>query len=204
MHKHNNMKSITPIIIIVISVTLFFIFVNPLYGDVKDLRTDVDSYNQALSHSTELQKVRDDLVNSFNSISKDNKDKLVKFLPNTVDNIELILEIQQIAGSHGMSLTNITFEPPKNTEEEKDAQGRPIVQASGDPSMAKPYGVFDLEFKTKAHYDTMVSFLKDLEKNLRVVDITSMSFIVPNTKGENVDPFLFDYDIKIKTYWLKH
>ena len=191
------MKFITPIIFIGIAIALFFFVANPYWSEIKGLRADVSAYNTALTNSTQLQKTRDDLVAQFNAISPENKDRLSRFLPNTVDNIELILEIQQMANNDGVVLKNITFQPPV-----KEA---PATPSTLSPTENLPYGIFDLEFKAQAKYAVMMAFLKDIEQNLRIVDISAISVSVPPpNKDITIDPNVYDYDIKIKTYWLKH
>jgi len=105
------MKLLLPISFIIISGVLFFAFVNPLYNDVSQLRTDMATYNTALDNSTQLQKTRDDLIAKYNNITEDDKDRLEHFLPNTVNNIKFILEIEQLANLHNMPLTDIKFDP---------------------------------------------------------------------------------------------
>lgn len=196
------MRNIFPIIFIILAITGGVLFVGPMFSEVSKLRTDVTAYNQALAHSTELQKVRDTLLESYNAIPKEDKERLIKFMPNTVDNIQLILEIQQVASLHGMSLKNIAFEAPKPTTTDQ------TVDPSSDPNANKPYGIFNLEFKTEANYLTFISFLKDLELNLRLIDIKSISFMVPDKKmtaqSSDIDPNVYTYDVKLQTYWLKH
>lgn len=196
------MRNIFPITLIILAITGGVLFVSPLFSDVSKLRTDVTAYNTALAHSTDLQKVRDDLLDSYNMISKEDKERLVRFMPNTVDNIQLILEIQQVANMHGMSLKNIAFEAPKPSSSDQ------APDPSSDPNAQKPYGVFNLEFKTEAKYLTFVEFLRDLEMNLRLIDIKSISFAIPEKKAylseSDNDPSVYVYDVKIQTYWLKH
>lgn len=197
------MRALLPIIFILIAVGLFFVAVNPLYKDVSQLRADLGAYSTALTRSTELQKVRDALLDSYNSISTDQKNKLNRLLPNTVDNIQLILQIQQVASAHGLTITNIRFDAPAAEEAAPGAR----VGVSSDPAANRPYGVFDLEFRTQARYQDFVSFLKDMEQNLRLVDVTEINFTVPvpitNARGEVVNPDIFIFDLKLQTYWLK-
>lgn len=193
------MRFVLPIILIAISITAFFFYVNPMYTDVKALRASVADYDKALSRAKELQKTRDDLVSAYNAIPKDDIDRIVKFLPNSVDNIELILQIQQIASIHGMAIKDINFTPPAESDSEAPD---PRVKAN----TANAFGVFELDFKTSASYDQFIAFLKDLEQNLRLIDTSSISFSVPQpTKVKTgVDLNTYDYAFKIKTYWLKH
>jgi hypothetical protein len=175
---------------------IFFFIVRPLYKDVTMLRSNITSYDVALTHATDLQKKRDVLLSKYSNVTGDNKNRLEHFLPNSVDNIQLILGLEKMAASHGLSLKNITFSPPPVTDDKSNPS---------NPANGKPYGVFNLEFKTQSTYDTFAFFLKDLEHNLRLIDVKGISFSVNNnTRTPNVDPLSYEYSVKIQTYWLKY
>jgi hypothetical protein len=198
------MKLITPILFLTITIVLFFVVIDPLYGDVKQLRTDVSTYNTALNNSTELQKTRDSLVNIYKDVKTEDKERLIHLLPSTIGNIELILEIEKIANLHGMPIGNIRFDTKslegKDTTNTKTDN---IVVAESDPTSYLPYGIFPMDFIIEGRYDTFIEFLKDLEQNLRLVDIKSVSFSVPASSGGTVDSSIYRYSVKVETYWLK-
>lgn len=194
------MKLISSILFIVITVILFFVVIDPLYKDIKQLRTDVSTYNIALSNSTELQRTRDSLIDTYKGVKQEDRDRLAHLLPSTIGNIELILEIEKIANLHGMPIGDIKFDT-KNLEDTSTTSNtnNNIIVAQADPKSNLPYGVFPMEFIIEGRYDTFIDFLKDLEHNLRLVDIKSISFSVPTTG----DPNIFSYTLKVETYWLK-
>jgi Tfp pilus assembly protein PilO len=200
------MKLILPISFIVITGILFFVIANPLYGEVKLLKTEATTYNLALDNSTELKNIRDSLVGTYKNITKEDKDRLDHFLPNTVGNIELILEIEKIANIHGLSIKNTKFDSLKS-KTANSAQGgsNTVVVAEADPANNLPYGVFPIEFVIEGKYDSFLSFLNDLEHNLRLVDLKSVSFTIPSstTPGDTTDPNIYSYTLKLETYWLK-
>ncbi len=200
------MRSIFSISFIIISIILFFVIVNPMYGEVKQLRTDVKTYNTALSNSTELQKTRDSLIDVYKNVKTEDKERLSHFLPSTIGNIELILEIEKIANLHGMPIKNIKFDT--KSLETTDTPTDNIVVAKADPSDYLPYGVFPMEFIIEGKYDTFLLFLKDLEHNLRLVDVKSISFdVAPSTTsptgGIVNNSGVYSYTLKVETYWLK-
>ncbi|MBK5215275.1 MAG: hypothetical protein JJE53_00480 [Candidatus Pacebacteria bacterium] len=196
------MRLIFSISFIIISIALFFVFTDPMYGDIRRLNTEVNTYNTALSNSTELQKTRDDLIEIYKNVKNEDKANLEHFLPTTIGNIQLILEIEKIASLHGMPIKDIKFET-KSLEEgivNKDN----VVVAEKDPKDYLPYGVFPMEFVIEGRYDDFVDFLKDLELNLRLVDVKSISFLVPSAgAGETTNPNIYSYTLKIEIYWLK-
>lgn len=200
------MKLALPISFIIISGVLFFLVIDPIYGEIKQLKTEVATYSLALDNSTELQKTRDSLVEIYKNIKKDDKDRLNHFLPRTISNIELILEIEKIANLYGMPVRNINFES-NNVVNKDTTPGKgndTIVVAETDPNSYLPYGIFPIEFTIEGSYDNFQLFLNDLEHNLRLVDVKSISFSVPDKTNDNkIDLNIYSYKLKIETYWLK-
>lgn len=199
------MRFLFPLSCIIIALVIFFSFVDPLYGDIKNLKKDVATYNLALSNSTELQKVRDSLVETYKNIKPEDKKRLENFLPNTVNNIRFILEIEQIANMHSMPIKNIKFEPAEKQGDTKTNTSGTVI-AVNDPLTLKPYGTFPIEFTTEGKYEIFTQFIRDIERNLRLVDIKSISFNIPAIPEKTLptfDPNLYTYTLKVETYWLK-
>lgn len=196
------MKLISSILFLVISIVVFFVVIDPLYSDVRQLGSDVSTYNIALSNSTELQKTRDSLIETYKKVKIEDREKLTHLLPSTIGNIELILEIEKIANLHGMPIGDIKFDTKNLENKDSKTSTDTLVVADNNPTDYLPYGIFPMEFIIEGRYDTFVDFLKDLEHNLRLVDIKSISFDVP-TPGNMSDSNIYSYTLKVDTYWLK-
>jgi Tfp pilus assembly protein PilO len=196
------MRFILPVILILIAIGLFFVFTNPIFNEIRVLQAEAYSYDEALGNSKMLENERDKLAAKYNSISTENLSKLKKFLPENVDNIRLILEIEQIAAPYGMTLKDVKY----NTGgEEAQTNTRAVFPGAGSQEN-KEYGVFDLEFSTSGSYGNFINFTRDLESNLRIVDISSIVFssdVMTVAGGKSVPSDNYTYNFKIKTYWLK-
>ena len=204
------MKFIFSISSLIIVAVLFFVFTDPLYLEVKQLKQEVSTYNTALNNSTNLQKTRDSLIEVYKNVKTEDKDRLNHFLPNTIGNIELILEIEKIANLHGMPIGDIKFDAKtlENQNAKDTEKGSSIIVAESNPAELLPYGIFPMEFIIEGKYDTFVAFLKDLEHNLRLVDVKSISFTVPtpvtNVQGAIIsNSNIYKYTVEVETYWLK-
>lgn len=200
------MRFVMPIILIGISVTVFFLFTNPMYDDIGLQRVQMASYNEALNNSKALENQRDILTAKENSIDPKNLIKLQKLLPNNIDNIRLILEIGQIALPYGMVLKDVRYNATDTTKTTTSGAVS-LVQGGGINQISnKDYGVWDLEFSTTGSYNNFLNFTKDLESNLRIVDISSITFS-SDVGNQGVGPASsasYTYNFKIKTYWLKN
>lgn len=197
---------------LIIAAILFFTIDKPLYDKIGLLKEDVNIYTKALDSTAKLQQVRDELVNNYKSISQEDKDRLEHFLPSSVNNIQLILEIEKIAGRYGMPIKDIDFQGQSTINpDENSAQFKNTNKTKTEDNL--PYGVYPLSFSIDGKYDNFVSFLKEVELNLRMVDIKEVSFTVPNDKlnsnsnqrtdSTNKDPNIYSFKVNTDIYWLK-
>lgn len=178
------MKFLLPIILIVVSGSAFFAYIDPTYGTIQEMRKEEALFNEALNNSKKLQAIRDDLLAQYNSFLASDVERLKKLMPDNVDNVRLVRDIDGIAAKYGMTLRNVTVEVDPNNA------GTGIGKSQG------AYGSVLLTFSIKGPYRIFESFLADLEKSLRVVDVVDISF---NASEQD----LYEYTIVVRTYWLK-
>jgi Tfp pilus assembly protein PilO len=187
------MNLITPIILIIISIATFFGYIDPNYRgtdlgngarSIQSLQAEDGEYQTALNNSTEIRKKRESLVAKRGQMSVDNLAKLEKLLPDNVDNIKLVIDMNQIAQAHTLTLKNIKLDTAVKSDSTQLGQD------------VKKYGTVGLSFSVTSSYDNFQNFLTDLEKSLRLVEITDLS-VTGNDTG------LYEFSVGIKTYWLK-
>ncbi|OGI85645.1 hypothetical protein A3A01_01360 [Candidatus Nomurabacteria bacterium RIFCSPLOWO2_01_FULL_39_17] len=196
-------RLIISIILISIAVTGFFAFTKPLFNDISALREQMASYDDALNNSKMLENERDLLTKKYNSFDPENIAKLSKLLPDNVDNIRLILEIEKIATPYGMVLKDIKYnvESTNNTTARTAENG----EVGGIPMPRQEYGTLDFSFSTQGAYGNFINFMRDLEKNLRIMDITSIDFSSNVSIGASPSlSQIYKYNFNVKTYWLKN
>jgi len=199
------MRFIGPLIMLAVSVGLFFAYTSKTYTSIQELRVKQAEYNDALSNAAELEAVRNQLIERYNMFDTQTLAELKKLLPDNVDNIKLILEINDVAVKYGMSLKNVKFQSNQTAS--------PTTIEESNSRLAekkKSYSSFNVEFSTEGTYSNFVLFLSDIEKSLRIVDVNSIAFSSPElpqtalgglTNGKPKDSY--KYDFSISTYWLK-
>lgn len=181
------MKQVLPIILILASIGLFVFFTNKEYQQVKLLSKDIAAYDKALGKSKEVLTKRSDLQAKYAQFSNADLDALTKMIPDHVDNVQLILDLNGIARKHNMAISKI-----KITENQARSGGQ-VVAIGPD---TRPYDSILVSFRTVAPYESVLSFIRDMEQGLRLVDVTDFSF---KADPKNVN----EYAITIRTYWLK-
>jgi hypothetical protein len=122
-----------------------------------------------------------------------------------VDNIKFILEVERIANQYGMPIKNIKFDAPVSAGNQSNSTegSKSGFVISSDPKSSLPYGSFSIDFDTEGSYSSFLLFLKDIEHNLRLVNVKSVNFTVPASGGAEPNSDSHSYSLKVETYWLK-
>ncbi len=176
-----------PIILLVAAIGLFAGYTNGAYQESKALAAERDAYDSTLNTSKERREQRDKLLAKEATFTQDDVTKLTRLLPDNVDNIRLIIDVNNIAARHQLTLKNVALG-------ELTAGSSPRSKTSVGAS-SEPIGSVDLAFTVSAGYDNFMAFLLDLEHSLRLVDVQKISF----KTGEGS----LDYSVSIRTYWLR-
>jgi hypothetical protein len=181
-------RYLLPLILTMAAIGLFVVYTNPQYqgpGGIKALKVQVASYDEALNKSQELKALRDQLLSRYNTFSAEDKDKLIKVLPDNVDNIRLVIDINNIASRHALAIKNLDIGDAASSQS----------AATGNLGAIDTIGSVDLGFQVNSDYQTFLAFLADLEHSLRLLDVEKISFSTGPTG-------VYDISISVRTYWL--
>jgi Tfp pilus assembly protein PilO len=161
---------------------IFFGFTDAEYRKVEALKAEKVELDKAADKMRELNEVRDGILQKRAAISRDDIEHLEKALPDNVDNVKLVNDLNGIADEYGMTVrkAEVIFET--------DTSGDIVVEG-------KKYGTVSVAFTVTGSYQTFLNFLNKLEHSLRIVDVTDISF---SAGDEDVN----EYRIELKTYWL--
>lgn len=209
------MKNVLALLGFILAGVIYFGYTQPAYSTVKVLKAEIGEYNQALQKAAELKKLKEALLSRYNAFDPLEKDRIQKMLPDHVDNVRLILDMDSLAAKFNMTIQNVAIQTD-NSDEKSGSQSSAKSPASGMGALAsapsnktavstisaskQKYESLSLSFSTRTTYDTFIAFIEALQSSLRMVDIVSLS-VSPqgSSKGER----LYNYDVAIKTYWLR-
>ncbi len=182
------------------AIGLFIFYTDGTYKEVSALRQTQSAYSEALQNSRKLLAVRDQLASKYNALSREDRDRLEKLMPDNVDNIRLILNIDKVAKQYGMLPSDIKFDASA-TDQKRNTDGTTQPRTPAEArELNNPYGTFNLEFSVTGTYPKFLAFLHDLEQSLRLIDVEAVAFAAA---GPNDPLGSYRYTFKIQTYWLK-
>ncbi|MBI4155753.1 MAG: type 4a pilus biogenesis protein PilO [Candidatus Zambryskibacteria bacterium] len=182
------MKSLTPFIVIAISVGMYFVYISPGFVEINTQRNKITEYINVLEKSKELKNKRDSVLTAYNNISEEDITRLNKIIPETFDAVLFANDINNLASRHNVTVKDIKINAP-------DSESRVIPAESTD----KLYKTTAVTLTLSGEYQQFIKFMADIETSLRLMDISSLTVKSGGKSGSN----LLDYSLEIYTYSLK-
>ena len=188
-------------ILLVASAGAVFGFINPQYAKYEELSASKQQYVVAGEQARKVRQVREKLIQSINAISNAEKVKLTKLLPDSVDTVRLIMDINGIASKYRIFIKQISLKGDENTAGSKKDAVKDLFSAQQAIPLFNPnplpYTPLPFSFSLTSTYNDFNQFLSDLEHSLRIIDITSIS-VLPSATAN-----LYDFSVSAKTYSYK-
>ncbi len=158
---------------------LFFVVAMPQYDANANIRVLVKERRELLTQRTAMRDNVKELVRQYQT-RKTDIDKLALLLPPKKQIDQIITSIQTAAQQTGMQLRGMS------------------VGGASDASLN--YKTTFIKLELGGSYPTLISFLKEMEKNLRLFDVLEINAGQdPNAKT----PGLLSFEVKINAYNVK-
>ncbi len=178
---------IIPIVLILIAIGLFFGYVNPTYTQsILPLRAEIAGYDSALAAAKEFTAKESELEAQKAALNPEEENRIETFLPDDVDNVQLILDLNALASRSGISLSNF------DTKEVTPSQGGDHLPLSSD----SPVDSLDITVSGIGTYQSFKTFLMAAEQSLRPLDLIDLTVEVSPTG-------VYTYDMTFRIYWLR-
>lgn len=138
----------------------FFIF-QPEWISTRSLRQDVESVRVLRDEIEGLITKRDELFQEYQEIPAEDVSRLMAIAPDNPEIRSMIVAIDSLASQSGIILKQIEFSSPG---------GGGVGVASG------AFVPIPVTFSIDGTFDGFLSFLKNVERHARLVDVTDFTF----------------------------
>jgi Tfp pilus assembly protein PilO len=181
---------ILPVLALLIAISIFFAYVNPTWsGSIAATKAAIASDDQALVAASQYTAQQNQLASARNAINSTDLARLAIFLPDSVDNVGLILNLNALAARSGLSLSNIDV--TTNTASSASASPTGAIRTAS----VDPVSSVDLSLSAIGTYAALQNFLKNMEQSQRLLDVRDLTV---NGSGTGV----YNYQMKLRLYWL--
>ncbi len=175
---------------LIVAAGIFFAYVTPTWGgSIAATQAAIAADDQALAAAAQYTSQQNQLAASRDAIDSSSLSALSTFLPGSVDNVGLILDLNALAARSGLSVANIDV-----------ASGGTSASGQGTTALptaaANPVGSVDLSLSASGTFAALQAFLSGVERSARLLDVRDLV-----VKGS--DTGVYDYQMTIRLYWLR-
>lgn len=176
---------IMPIFAIAIALGIFFLYTEPTWkGSIETAKANIAADESALQTAQEFTARETDLASARDAIPAANLSRLQAFLPDSVNNVGLVLDLNNLAARSGLVLTKVDVD--------SSSQG-----SSGSGSSSKgSVGSVEMSLAASGTYTSLQTFLHGVETSERLMDVETLSVTGSNTG-------IYSYAITLRIYWLQ-
>lgn len=172
---------------LIISASIFFAYVDPAWhGSIAETKAKITIDDKILATAAAYHNQQQALASARNAISQENLSQLETLLPDSVNNVGLILDLNALAARSGLSLSNLDVAAVNANTTARGAL----------PAALSPMGSINLSLSATGSYTAFQSFLQGVEKSARILDIQDIAI-----KGS--DTGVYVYQVKMRLYWLR-
>lgn len=186
---------ILPLIALFVAIGIFFFYVSPAWsGSIGATKAAIAADDQALAAANQFAAQQNTLASARDAIDPADLTRLTTFLPDSVDNVGLILDLNALAARSGFSLASIDV-ISKTTSVTTAPAGQ--QQGGGLPAAGvSPVGFVDMSLSAVGTYTALQSFLTGVERSARLLDVRDIV-----VKGS--DTGVYNYQMLLRLYWLR-
>jgi len=206
-------RDFIPILMIVAALWGIFGIVRPHYSTISGLRLQQAEYENAMEKANEAVAKREILLGEYNSISAEQWERIRKMLPNEPKGVQLAQDIGKLAETFGIKLKKFGFG-------EEGGASAPVAVSSGSPFgeegansgfdiptiSALESRKLQLSFDFEATYPDAMRFLRELERNLELSDVRSLTLSRGGSGKQEAgagSAGVYSIALEVDTYWVQ-
>lgn len=179
-----------PLLALVLAAGILFGYVKPtLDGSIAQAKSAIAFDDQALAAAQQYQAEQTSLASQRDSIDPTNLTRLEQMLPDSVDNVGLVLDLNALAARSGLSLSNIDVVSDVSSAAGSGNQALPTDHQS-------PVGSISLTLSAAGTFNALQTFLSGVEHSVRLLDVDDLV-----VKGS--DTGVYSYEMTLRLYWLR-
>jgi len=195
-------KVLVPVLLLVVSAGLAFSYIKPAYENLQEFELQEAELVDAIDEAKKLVEGYQILLRDKSSISEEDRRNLEKILPDAVDVIQLIVDIDVLTRENNLEIES--FDIPYVDREASMRTSASASKSGIKTQTGDPVGNAMLTIGMKGSYEDFKEFLYDVERSMMLVDVVELR--VQSSTGKNKDGTVYDvikYEVGLQAYWLK-
>jgi hypothetical protein len=165
-----NYSSIAQFGLLIVAFAIFFTYTQPTIGKIKALQDETFAYTDAITKASEFNAKLNELTNRMNSFRESDVDALEVYLPDSVDALTVMSDIETIARKNNVQIVAMT----SAADAEDGASGD--VQFEDEMIALPNVSVHDFNVTASGTYADLKAMLRDVERNKYLLEVVNFQF----------------------------
>lgn len=171
-------KHVIGIVLLLVGAGAVYLFALPGLEDARAMQESVGVLESLISKTEELNSVGSAVIERYQTVEDRDLRRVNALVPDKIDNVKLILEIQKLAERFGLSVQRI------------DVSGTGVKDYAG-----QVINIVSFDAEILGFYNDFVDFMEELELSERIIDPSSISFQALDSESG------FSFNLSVDTYW---
>jgi hypothetical protein len=185
-HLKDMGRSLVTILLIIGAAVLVMLYLRPQWDQFQVLRTAIIALEETSAELDDLTAKRDTLISAAGAIPRSQFDRIGRSFPEGPGAPDLVVLLETLAQKNGVLLRNVDAAVrgiPQRPRSNQPVSGGVAARVDSAGSGIKE---IPLTMSVTGTYDSFKSFLQDLERSIRIIDVVSISFSGGDTELINV------------------
>lgn len=182
-------KLFITIILLLGSIVIGLFYLRPQWQQFTNVREETENMRNISAELDQLIQNRDALTKTINTVSRNDLQKIDSALPEGSRSADFLVLLEALAQKNKVVMRQVNLSEPTS-----QAGGLPRPGGTVSLPSSNTFRELPIVLNVGGSYESFKSFLRDLEKNLRVVDIQNISF-----SGSGINQF--EFSVRGKTYY---
>lgn len=201
---------LTQSVLIVTSIIIVVTYVRPAFSEIATIQDEITRFDSTVERANELNQALQSLIATERSFSRAELQALQKYLPQAIDEVLIMRDIQNMFKEVGLPITNLAADASEGVQADfaTDApinQNAREIRQRNDSTPQLMYKDFSLSFY--GQYEDLKAVIESLEVNdypLEVIDLTFTAALDPELEAETIGlpAGTMKYDMIIRSYAL--
>lgn len=172
------------VLMIIVAVVVGVMYIYPTIGSIKATQDSTELYQQELVKISNVNSQLAAQVAKVDSVPLEAKQALIKFVPDSIDEISVMKDIRLILAQAGLEPTSLAYGAGSSGDERESGQSSAEVV---EVDTTLPYITHDFSVSFESTYDQVKALFSILETNDYLLQISSLGMIPAESGLVTVD-----------------
>jgi Tfp pilus assembly protein PilO len=193
--KETAKRNISLILVIVFfgaAMIVFFTLSWPNLTKVFDLNSVLNESKKEYENQNQSLQLAKSIIEQYKNLNDVNQ-AVSLTMPKTDEIYNIIVQLNKIAESSGMSIEGLSLKEVINNNELDDSNNR--------QNLVKPYRTISINTSLNGSYESFKTWLELVETNIRLMDVKSVSFEGVNLSSNKSINNFFNFNVNLDIYY---